>query len=96
MKLNFPTTLLRRQKGGALALMLQRLVAARVAAGTCLSARHPREYRGRALARPKLCPPPRRLLPPGFPLYPSARGLRARLPAQRWLCRLAAADSKDA
>ena len=61
VKLNFPTTLLRRQKGGALALMLQRLVVARVAAGTCLSVRHPaaaREPRGRAAARPGLCPPP--------------------------------------
>ena len=61
VKLNFPTTLLRRQKGGALALMLQRLVAARVAAGTRLSVRHPaaaREPTGRAAARPGLCPPP--------------------------------------
>ena len=85
------------QKGGALALMLQRLVAARVAAGTLLSARHPasaREYRGRAVARPKLCPPPPRLLPPDSPRHPSARGLRARLPAQRWLCGLGAADSR--
>ena len=74
VKLNFTTA--RRQKGGALALMLQRLVAARVAAGACLSATHPasaREYRGRAAARPKLCPPPPRLLPPDSPCHPSAR-----------------------
>ena len=74
-RLRWNWTLLQRagQKGGALALMLQRLVAARVAAGTCLSVRHSREYRGRALARPKLCPPPPRLLPPGSPRHPSAR-----------------------
>ena len=33
-------------------------------------------------------------LPPGSPRHPSARGVRARLPAQRWLCRLGAADSR--
>ena len=68
-RLRWNWTLLQRagQKGGALALMLQRLVAARVAAGTLLSARHPasaREPRGRAAARPGLCPPPPRLCLP--------------------------------
>ena len=96
MKLNFPTTLLRRQKGGALALMLQRLVAARVAAGTCLIVRHPasaREPRGRAAARPGLCPPPpQRSLPvphaihlpagsePGCPHSAGSAGSRQQTP----------------